>query len=225
MKIIGVSGLAGAGKDLFYELCSKELKKKKYIACNLALADELKKECEPTIKAMFDIDPTSCSREEKNKIRDYLVFFGQFRRKETRGQYWMLKANNKIKSLKKNCTLNNVINPVCFITDVRYDEYPSDEADWVRNHHGGLLVHLRKRQTTISELGKREDFYEEAINKDEKENDPKIRRKADVCIEWPNCRNDKGLIKKYLKPVVMKFIDQHITKKEYAKKKMGRKKR
>jgi hypothetical protein len=224
MKIIGLSGLAGAGKDLFYDLCSEELKKRSHIACSLALASELKKECMPTIKTMFNIDPTSCSREEKDKIRNYLVFFGHFRRKETKGQYWMVKANNKIKSLKRNCTINNVINPICFITDVRYDEYPSDEVSWVQNHHSGLLVHLRKRQITISELGKRKDLYEEAINTHERENDPKIRRKADVCIEWPNCRNDKELIKKYLKPVVMKFIDQHITPKEYAQKNMGQKK-
>ena len=224
MKIIGLSGLAGAGKDLFCDLCSEELKKRSHIACCIALATELKKECHPAMKTMFNIDPTSCSREEKDRIRDYLVFFGMFRRKETKGQYWINKANNKIKSLKRNCTINNVINPICFVTDIRYDEYPSDETDWIQNHHSGLLVHLRKRRITISESGKRKDLYEEAINEHERENDPKIRRKADVCIEWPNCRNDEKLIKKYLKPVVMKFIDQHITQKEYAKKKMEHRK-
>lgn len=224
MKIIGLSGLAGAGKDLFYELCSEELKKRRYIACSLALAAELKRECKPAIKTMFNIDPTSCNREEKDKIRDFLVFFGQFRRKETKGQYWTLKANNKIEALKKNFSTNNIINPVCFITDVRYDEYASDEVYWVQNHHDGLLVHLRKRQITISESGKRKDLYEKAINKHEKENDPKIRGRADVCIEWPNCRNDKKLIQEYLRPVVMEFIDQHITRKEYAKKNMEQRK-
>lgn len=211
MKVIGLSGLAGSGKDLFYELCSEELKKKNHTACQIALATDLKIECRDALITMFGIDPTACTREEKNKIRDFLVFFGHFRRRGTLGQYWMQKANNKIKSLKRNCTINNIKNPTCFVTDIRYDEYEPDEADWVKAKHKGTLVHLRKRRIVLSETGKRKDVYEEAINKHEKENDPKLREKADVCIEWPNCNGQENLIKKHLKPVIKQFVKKYIT--------------
>ena len=210
MKMIGLSGLAGSGKDLFYELCSEELKKKKNTACQIALATELKTECKDAIKAMFEIDPTSCTREEKDKIREFLVFFGHFRRKETLGQYWMLKANNRIKNLKRNCTINNIKNPVCFVTDIRYDEYETDEADWIKTKHKGILVHLRKRRIVLSETGKRNDLYEKAINKHEKENDPKLIEKADVCIEWPDCKGEENLIEKHLKPVIKEFVKDYV---------------
>jgi len=66
-KVVGVSGLSGAGKDLFYELCSKELEKKNAITCRIGLADELKRECRKALKSMYNIDPVSCPREEKKQ--------------------------------------------------------------------------------------------------------------------------------------------------------------
>ena len=212
-KIVGVSGLANSGKDLFYELCSEELKKKNAITCRIGLADELKKECKKALKSMYDIDPTSCTREEKNEIRNHLVFHGLFRRVESKGKYWTSKADNKIKSLKRNCTINNVINPVCFVTDIRYKEYDQDETHWIQKKHKGILVHLRKTVGTIVNCdGTIDVMYEKPVNKHEKENDPKLREIADVCIEWPACGGKKSLIKEHLQPTIRDFVKNHILK-------------
>ena len=57
MKIIGISGVAGAGKDLFFKLLSQKIKCKRF-----SLGDELKEEIKPYCLAHFGIDPTNCSR-------------------------------------------------------------------------------------------------------------------------------------------------------------------
>jgi hypothetical protein len=212
-KIVGVSGLANSGKDLFYRLCAEELKKRNAVACRVGLADELKKECKRALKSMYDIDPTTCTREEKNKIRDHLIFHGLFRRVESEGKYWTSKADNKIKSLKRNCTINNVVSPVCFITDIRYKEYDQDETYWVQKKHKGLLVHLRKTTGTIvNHDGTIEKTYEEPVNKQEEENDPKLMEVADVCIEWPSCEGEESLIKTHLKPTIKDFVRKYVLK-------------
>ena len=211
MKIVGIAGLAHSGKDLFYELCAKELKRKEGHACRIAIADELKKECKDAVKSMYGIDPTNCKREDKNKIRDVLVYHGLFRRIETEGQYWTKKADNKIKNLKRNCTINTINNPVCFVTDVRYHEYEKDEVYWIRKKHKGLLVHITKTTgTLINENGTTEKFYEEPVNKHEEENDPKLNEIADVCIEWPSCGGNQEKIDKFLKPVIRDFVKNHL---------------
>jgi len=210
-KVVGVSGLSGAGKDLFYELCSKELEKKNAITCRIGLADELKRECRKALKSMYNIDPVSCTREEKNKIRKHLVFHGLLRREESNGQYWTSKADNRIRTLKRNCTINKIINSVCFVTDIRFRQYNPDETDWIKSRHKGLLIHLRKTVGTIVHTnGTIETMYERPVNKHEEENDPKLMETADVCIEWPCCGGNERLIKEHLEPTIKKFIEKHI---------------
>lgn len=211
MKIIGISGLAGAGKDLFFELCKEELSKKNFNSCRVALADELKEECKEACLELFDIDPLNCDRQQKDKIRDFLVFFGLTKRLETEGTHWTSKANLKIKELSDNCSVHNVPNPVCFVTDIRYAKYPKDEHRWIKDQDG-LLVHLRKRDIVWDEDFNFRTKYDKPINKQEATNDPQVRKEADVCIEWPNCKGDIDRIDTFLKPVVKDFIDQYIAK-------------
>ena len=53
MKIIGISGVAGAGKDFFFENLNKKIKCKRF-----SLGDELKKEIRSYCLQSFNIDPT-----------------------------------------------------------------------------------------------------------------------------------------------------------------------
>ena len=67
-RIIGVSGVAGVGKDTFFQLLSEIIPCKRY-----ALADELKKEVRQWTKLHYGIDSFDCTIEEKNLIRPFLV--------------------------------------------------------------------------------------------------------------------------------------------------------
>ena len=63
MKIIGIAGVAGAGKDTFYSLLSQRMFCKR-----ASFADFLKKEVRPWCGDQYGIDPCTCSREEKEII-------------------------------------------------------------------------------------------------------------------------------------------------------------
>ena len=69
--IIGLSGVAGAGKDLFYSLLEQSLP-----CVKASLADSLKRETSEWCKEHYGIDPLRCTREEKDIIRPFLVFHG-----------------------------------------------------------------------------------------------------------------------------------------------------
>ena len=76
-KVIGLSGIAGCGKDLFFSLLSKRLSCKRF-----ALADELKQETKDILVPNYGIDPVTCGREDKDRIRPFLVFHGGLRREQ-----------------------------------------------------------------------------------------------------------------------------------------------
>jgi len=76
MKIIGLAGVAGAGKDLFCKLLSEELDCQRF-----SLGDELKEEIKPHCLKHFNIDPTTCSREDKNFLRPSLFLTQELKEK------------------------------------------------------------------------------------------------------------------------------------------------
>ena len=128
--VIGLSGVAGAGKDLFFSLLSEKLNCQKF-----SLADALKNEVGLFSYPQYGIDPLDCTREEKNTIRPLLVLHGTFKRDQSEGRHWIEQLNKKI--------LLNVLNDsIVVITDIRYDDYPKDEVFWLKEELGGVLVHI-----------------------------------------------------------------------------------
>ena len=87
-KLIGISGLAGDRKDTVCNILNAFFTSKGYAFERLSLADKLKEECSKAIIEMFGIDPRNCSREEKDIIRDYLVFYAKVKRIESKGKHW-----------------------------------------------------------------------------------------------------------------------------------------
>ena len=69
-EIIGISGYAGCGKDLFFNLFKEELSKRGATAERVAIADPLKLEVRDTLLQLKGIDPMNCSRTQKDEIRD-----------------------------------------------------------------------------------------------------------------------------------------------------------
>ncbi len=197
--MIGISGIAGAGKDLFCRLLLKEIK-----GTRIALADPLKDETRGFILQKYAIDIKSCTLEEKNIVRNLLVFYGGIKRYETKGEYWTSKAQQKVDACKG----------VPIITDIRYAEYENDEVQWLKRKNGGVLVHLRK-YCEIETLGPQvRRVYFDPPNEDEKRNDPKLREKADYCIEWPHVENaTKEEFIKELTPYAKEFAKWYKEKK------------
>ena len=93
---IGVSGFAGCGKDLFYELLGDELIDNDVSVSKISIAESLKVECRSSLVRFMGIDVLNCTREEKDKVRDYLVFYGLVMRDRSGGRHWINKASEEI---------------------------------------------------------------------------------------------------------------------------------
>jgi len=197
--MIGLSGIAGSGKDLFCRMLLKEIK-----GTRIALADPLKEEVRGFILQEYGIDILNCALKEKNKVRDFLVFYGGIKRYESRGRYWTGKAQKKV----------DATNHTPVVTDVRYSEYKGDEVDWLKKENKGVLVHIRKycELETAGTHVKR--IYFSPPNKEETRNDPRLLEKADYCIEWPHIENlNEKKIKDTLYPYVKEFADWYKERK------------
>jgi len=166
--LIGLSGFAGAGKDLLFSEISKKIP-----ATRIALADSLKLEVRDYLLKCFKIDILKATRDEKNLVRDILVAHGKVRRQQSFGQYWtglVTEAINKEKETK-----------LVVVPDIRYAKFEKDEHNWLSNM-GGLLVHINKYHINDDNF----KLFLSAPNKEEEENDPKLKLLSDYQIEWPD---------------------------------------
>ena len=190
---IVVSGVAGAGKDLFFQLLSKQLPVRRF-----ALADQLKRECSSWCLEQYGIDPLNCSREEKEKVREFLVYHGTFKRKQSEGRHWVDKLTPSINSFLLNAQTEDI--PV--VTDIRYQEYDKDEVAWLRGELGGVLVHI----TQYVDDGTPVASERPPVNSEETRNDPIIKSYADFLIKWPKIKCDNPEKNEYLMNKVKEFV-------------------
>jgi len=181
MKIIGISGFARCGKDLFTTVAQQILTERGLKTERYALAYELKSDLKDLIKEKVGLDSFTEKTEEKNIIRPLLVAYGDVMRKSTTGKYWTQKVEQRI---------HNSNADVVFITDIRYDFYPDDECTWLQHKMNGQLVHITKYRLSTMPSGKRfsknkiTKMYDSAPNDHELLNNPKIIKRANVTIEW-----------------------------------------
>lgn len=171
-RVIGLSGLAGSGKDLFFTLLQKQVPNVQ----RFALADALKDEIKQSLINLYNIDITTCSRDQKNLVRPMLVAHGKVRRDATHGKYWTNLLQPKIEAYLAADPSN-----VACVTDIRYDVFKEDEIFWLKNTMKGSLVHL-----SLYEKDKTGNvIFVKPPNVDEAENDPKLQAKSNVRIAWP----------------------------------------
>jgi hypothetical protein len=180
-QIIGISGLARSGKDLFTSVAQLILKENKISSEKYALAYELKSDLKDLIKQKTGIDVFTENTEEKNIIRPLLVAYGDVMRKISGGKYWTQKLEHRIANSKSD---------VIFITDIRYDVYPEDECTWLKYKQAGKLIHVTKYKMSSAPSKRRIStskpvkIYNGAPNDHEMLNDPKVKSKADYAFEW-----------------------------------------
>ena len=195
-KIIGISGVAGAGKDLFYELLSEKVPCKRF-----SLGDQLKKELSPYCLQHFGIDPLNCSREKKNLIRRCLVSHASLKRELTQGRYWIEKVDTLIKNHIFNQVLNNSLCEFSCITDIRYDSFDKDEVFWLKKELNGILVHVSC--FTVKD-GKK--VTKPPINSEEATQDPRLKSQADYILEWEFINKDQDIRDKTLNKAIEDFL-------------------
>ena len=203
---IGISGVAGAGKDFFFQIFKKQIKKRGIHARRLALADSLKEELNGFTIHHYNINALTCSREEKDMIRPLLVTHGKLKRDTSRGRHWINKLQKVIEDLgQKESTIN------C-ITDIRYNEYERDEAYWLKEELGGILVHVS--QYIRAHNPPYDKCFIAPANREEESQDPSLQKAADYNLEWENkafLRGDEALdvdkIEAYTEEKVKCFIE------------------
>ena len=161
LNLIGIAGVAGSGKDTFGKIIGNVFENSGGKVNYLSFAAKLKAEVSEISKKLYDIDPTNCTRDEKNLIRPLLLAHGAIMREKTQGQYWIEGV--------KNLIIENNIN---IITDVRFCEYECDEVDWIQSN-GGIVVHITR---FFEENGQR--IYIMPDNEYEKRNDK-------ILKSWP----------------------------------------
>jgi len=191
---ICLSGFAGCGKDLFSDLLKEEVERRGISSSKVSIAESLKVECRSSLVRLTAIDVLNCTREEKDKVRDYLVFYGLVMRDRSGGRHWIDRASEQIDRLINVASWSGISQQIFCITDVRYDEYEKDEVYWIKNELKGRLVHLTKEGSS-------------AANSFEEENNPRLQEKADYKIVWPDCNSNQKEINKHLRPRVLQFID------------------
>jgi hypothetical protein len=187
MNIIGISGLARSGKDLFTSVAIDILKTDHNIKSEkFALAYELKLDLYPLVMTKMSIDTFTEDTKSKTVIRPLLVTYGDIMRKTSEGKYWTQKVEKRIATSKAD---------VIFVTDIRYDLYPEDECNWVQRKMMGKLIHITKYQMTAPPSGRRISskkpikIYDIAPNEHELFNNPKVKKRADYAFEWQDVSN------------------------------------
>jgi len=205
--VIGIGGVARAGKDTFAKLLRNELNSLGYSCELLALADPLKKDIDNFCWSNFGISAFTDKTEEKDIIRDLMVGFGNGKRKLSEGKYFTRLAESKI----DDCYAD-----VAIITDVRFDEFEEDEVFWVKEKMNGVLTHVAKFDFAVVEedeegkmKGLNQRAFVEPANETERVNDPKIRDAADFSFNWPTFNED---YERRCLPYVEKFVQWMINR-------------
>jgi hypothetical protein len=211
--VVGLSGLAGAGKDLFCQLLIKTLASQGYgTAKRYALADALKAETRQFMIDAYGIDINHCSREQKDLIRPFLVAHGGIRRAMSKGKHWTNKLSNII---------DNDQPRIAIVTDVRYDQYPEDELFWLKNKLNGVFVHISmywfEDDTLDYPRVNQVKKFIQPPNEHEAKNDPLLQNQADYRVVWEKTKGvTQDEINDKLMPHLFKFVDYLVVERRLS---------
>lgn len=165
--VIGVAGVARAGKDTFANLASKYFVEHKKAVRKFAFADKLKEDAGGFLREYCNISNLGeISNETKTDIRPFLVWYGCYMRKLD-PLHWVKEVGRKIE--------NDSTSDVIIITDVRF----RNESDWIHSL-GGKIVHIKRFQSEPNQTS-----LVPPANDEERLNDPLVDETADGHVRWP----------------------------------------
>lgn len=173
--IIGIGGVARAGKDTLTSLLISELSKLGIQGKRYALADVLKNELNPTLIKEYGIDIWNCNPTQKEIVRPALVDYGRKKRLETNGMYW-------VDALDKIVRQENIEIPI--ISDIRY----ANEVNWIKKAFNvkGYIIHVsRIKQHSAGVTHVDHIDLIPPSNEEEAKNDPQVQQQSDFTIIWP----------------------------------------
>ena len=176
----------------------------------IALATPLKEDCNYFLTTRLRINAYTQVTEEKNLIRPMLVWYGDAQRKLTGGRYWIDKAQKEIDAEPYDYYI---------ITDVRYDFYEKDEIYWLQKECNGTVCHISRWRSVprdvISHEGNTTTVYDRSFippaNDHERENDPKVKAKADFVVEWESVEG-KTMDELAVDPSLNAYVDAFMAK-------------
>ena len=196
-QVIGVSGVAGCGKDLLSSSVEQELISRGFKVRKISLAAALKSEVRGWCVENYAIDSIDCNREDKEKIRDFLVFHGTTKRNTSEGRHWVNVIDSIISMEKDNYDY-------FIISDVRYDDYEKDEVYWLQEELNGVLVHVQLYWVEQG-LNGHKKFFQQPVNSEEARNDPKLLQKCHYDVTWEKSSDINK--DKYTKEYAVKFVE------------------
>lgn len=168
MITLGISGVARSGKDFLGKLLCEYFEAAGLKADTFSFASELKKDLDGFLIEKFGISSFTENDTEKALIRPLLIAYGQAKRKQSNGTYWIGQAARAISDRSEL--------DVAILTDVRFSENEYDEVEFIQETMNGSVIHL----TRIAQDGT------EVLpnNLDEEKNNPKIKERADLLLSW-----------------------------------------
>ena len=165
---IGISGVAGCGKNTLSSIIIKLLQRMELPYRELSIANNLKQEISWVSRELYGINSSNCTREEKDTIRPLLVAHGVIKRELSNGRHWVEMLNKELAPDKIN-----------IITDVRFNKYEKDEVYWLKKEINGVLIHLSR----YDEIKEKRVFFPPA-NEEERRNDPLVKKESDFALNW-----------------------------------------
>ena len=191
IPVLGLTGVASCGKDTLCSLLTEYLSRHDIKCHRFSLGDFMRVELRDFCLAQYGIDLFNCSRAEKDSIRDFLVFHGNYRRDTTLGKYWTeLVYNSMLKTA-------NPDEKQCFIiTDIRYNRHQFDDYYFIKEKLNGFLIHIEQYIPVFSG----DAIIKPPANEQERIFDPKMKELSDYQVSWPQNPDLSELIP-YILPV------------------------
>lgn len=165
-QLLGIAGTARAGKDTFASLLTAHLSNRK--VSSFAFAAALKAELEPFFRS-FGGTAYETDSARKALIRPILIAHGREKRLVSNGTYWIKTIEPAVKEALDR-------GEVVLVTDVRYNTHESDEVSWIKSL-GGKIIYIERLDETGAAI--------QPANDEERDNDPLLRKGADVTLVWP----------------------------------------
>ena len=193
MIVVGIGGVARSGKNLLCELLMNSLNTKGFSSKQFALASELKNDCKDFLYSKCDLNVWTDLTSDKNRFREFLVWYGDLKRQQTNGRHWIETLDRRVSTYNGD---------VAFVTDVRYDIYEKDEVHWIKEEKDGILIHLKRFCRDDEGF----THFTEPANEHERLNDGSLYTKADINITWETSKDP------YSNFTIMETVE-NITKK------------
>lgn len=184
--ILGFSGRAGSGKDTLFNLLQMHFGARFEIQ-RVSVGDIIRQHLNALPgPASKNVNFFNLKGEQKEAWRPLMVAYGNACRSATNGRYFIDILANSIRQ-------PIISRPrITCITDIRFDEYEKDEVFWLQNELKGKLIYIDRYTTDLDGNESTIPF----VNDTEREQDPKLRKKADLIIRWPTV-NDKQTLLNY----------------------------